>query len=212
MKDDSCYGFSHPKTPAWQATEDRARRNTGKLFFFPFPLSTTTEMCKEYKVCAVYTQPPSLFFPSFQSKLSCWEAATGQQDTEPSFLFLLVQIDLSSTFPISFPLFWSIVKEFLVRPCLFGWLVEPASLAVAPTASLGPEVHISLGLLNCPGLSQLLIDSRVINVQLICFMGYGWVIPMYSTNGLIAVTETTQLSRAPHPTKPKPPTIRPCWR
>lgn len=115
-------GLAIPKHPPDMLQKTERGEIQESCFFFPFPLSTTTEMCKEYKVCAVYTQPssPSLFFPSLQSKLSCWEAATGQQDTEPSFFFLLVQIDLSSTFPISFPLFWSIVKDFLVRPCLFG--------------------------------------------------------------------------------------------
>lgn len=140
-------------------------------------------MNKEYSFYSAHTAgwrlllhppPPSLIWAhtkALQSKLSRWEAATGQQDVQPSSVFFF----FSSSCPNwTFPYFSALSSlkltlclscenfftMFVVYPSLFGWLFEHVAFIpngtesnTLPLANLAfPLVHLGLG--NFPFLCR----------------------------------------------------------
>lgn len=174
-------GLEH--TPKHQNTlpdllhKTERERNAGELCF-PFPLSTTAEMSREYKVCAViHSPPPPRSFLLSNQNFHAERHRLVSRIRSHLSLFFLSRL----TFPLLSPFLLrkspslrslGLLLEAVVRPfaCSAGfWSLHPWQ----QRRLRGLEVDILLDLLNLPGLLQLLVDSQVISVQLICFMGYG---------------------------------------
>lgn len=164
LKDDSCYGFSHPETVRLTCYRKQSRRKYRKaVFSFP-SINNHWDVQKIQNLCSIYTALSlSLSFilafspiKTFMLRGSDWSTGYGA-----IFLFFFLS---GLTFPLLFHfssekvilfLFWASLTclWFTCVPSAGSWSLHPScKSALTAVSSLWPPLWISLVLWNLPGL------------------------------------------------------------